>query len=942
MKLQFESKQEYQLEAVRSVVDVFEGQPLYQGAGETTISDSANLSIAFTDMGIANNLLLSPTALLANIRAVQTRNGITPSHKLIGSVSDDGKTDYTSLNITVEMETGTGKTYTFIRTIYELNQAYGFCKFVIVVPSVAIREGALKNLKITHEHFQEIYGNTPINFVLYDSARLTALRNFATSNAIQVLVINIDSFATDKTVINTIRETGIKPIEYIQATRPIVIVDEPQNMETDTRRAAIHNLNPLCTLRYSATHRNLYNLVYSLNPVQAYDMGLVKQIEVDGIVADDDFNTPYVELLSIIPSKGRKQSQAKVRIYAVRKEGVGKKDITITFGDDLYWLSGNHEPYKDGYNLTSIHYGTKEIIFANGRVVQEQQISEGLSEQVIRYMIERAVEHHFEKELRYWKRGSSENDQVKVLTLFFIDRVANYRWYDDQGNANAGPFVQWFEEVFNRLAPQHRNNLLDLIRASPTDAYFDSHKVHESDIPSLHPDYLNASKVHNGYFSQDKGRFKDSKEGSSTKADNDTYSLIMKDKERLLSFDEPLRFIFSHSALREGWDNPNVFQICTLSESRSDIRKRQEIGRGLRLCVDRSGQRVQDKRVNVLTVVANETYQSFSEGLQREIEAETSVEFKGRIANARQKQRVKLTKELTPENYPLFFDLWERIKHRTRYSIGFSTDELIQRAVYNLKDLSQFPRVKRPLLISQTAELTITAEGVLKKLDSTDVKKTDELTYAIPDVFAYIQSKTNVTRSTVSQIILKSNRYDELAINPQQFMDNVVAAVRQSLTTLLAEGDGIKYERINGKYYQMSMFEEDTDAYESNLYSVTKPDKTLFNYVMCDSDTEHSFAHDCEAETAVKFFVKLPNKFEIPTPAGMYRPDWAVVFENSRRVYFVVETKSTFNPLNRRVNENIKIKCGKRHFEVSETEGGVYLPATGIDNVRASANQSEE
>lgn len=935
MKLRFESQQEYQIDAVQAVVDVFEGQPLRQGAGETIIADSANLSIAFTERGIANNLLLSPEALLANVQAIQARHEIPVSKCLIESISDDRKTVYTPLNITVEMETGTGKSYTFIRTIYELNRAYGFCKFVIVVPSVAIREGAVKNLQITHEHFQELYGKPPINFTLYDSAKLTALRNFATSNAIQVLVINVDSFTTDKTIINTVRETGVKPIEYIQATRPIVIVDEPQNMETDTRRAAIHNLNPMCTLRYSATHRNLYNLVYSLNPVQAYDQGLVKQIEVDGIVADEDYNTPYVELLSIVPSKGRKQSQAKVRMYVARKEGIGKKELTITFGDDLYWLSGNHSPYKDGYSLTTINYGSKEVVFANGRVVGELQTAKGLGEQVIKYMIERTVIHHFEKEVRYWKRGNTTDDQVKVLTLFFVDKVANYRAYDAQGNAGPGVFAEWFEEIFARQAADYRQKYPDMFRKMPPEAYFDPARVHESDLPVLHPDYWNASRVHNGYFSQDKKRqFVDTKEGNSTKADNDTYSLIMKDKERLLSFDEPLRFIFSHSALREGWDNPNVFQICTLSESRSEIRKRQEIGRGLRLSVDRTGQRVQDKRVNVLTVVANETYQAFSEGLQREIQEETSVEFSGRIANARQKERARLNKELTPENYPLFFELWERIKQRTRYRVAFSTEELIQRAAYNLRDTNQFPQVKRPLLISQTAELSITAEGVSGRVDNTTVKRTDIVNYQMPDVYAYIQSKERITRSTISEIILKSERFQELAVNPQQFMDYAVAAIKQALITLQAKKDGVKYECINGSYYEMSLFAIEEETYKTQLYPVTKPDKTLFDHVICDSGIEHEFAKDCEAEEGVKFYFKLPPKFEIPTPVGEYRPDWGVVFENDERVYLVVETKSTFNPLNRRIEENVKIQCAEEHFAALGEEGVIYKTATAVSDLR--------
>ncbi len=307
MKLQFDSSQEYQLAAIRAIVDIFRGRALNKGDFRISFA-MAGASLALTEKGIANRLVLADDQLLRNVRAVQERNNIRPSEQLERCVyvndTETGATDAIPLNFTVEMETGTGKTYVYLRTIYELHKVYGFKKFVIVVPSVAIREGAVKNLHITHDHFQALYGNIPINFMMYDSGKLTVLRNFAASNAIQVLVINIDSFTKDTNIINMVRETGVKPIEYIQATHPIVIVDEPQNMETDIRKAAIHNLNPFCTLRYSATHRNLYNLVYSLNPVQAYDLGLVKQIEVDGITANAwHYNAAFIRFRDSVGQK---------------------------------------------------------------------------------------------------------------------------------------------------------------------------------------------------------------------------------------------------------------------------------------------------------------------------------------------------------------------------------------------------------------------------------------------------------------------------------------------------------------------------------------------------------------------------------------------------------------------------------------------------------------
>lgn len=656
MKIQFDGTQDYQLSAIQTVVDLFEGQPLATGAFEVSLSREGG-SIAYTDRGIGNRLAINANHLLQNVQKIQQRHGINISNSLVPITSEDGKNSLSPYNFTIEMETGTGKTYTYLRTIYELNKAYGFKKYVIVVPSVAIREGALKNLEITREHFRSIYQNVPVNYVVYDSRNQTALRNFAASNAIQILVINIDSFTKDSNVINTTKESGIKPIEYLQSTNPVVIVDEPQNMETDVRKTAINNLNPLCTLRYSATHRNLYNLLYTLNPIDAYDLGLVKQIEVDGISALSDFNTPYINVLGF--EQGKRDIKAILTIHEELLFDVREKKVKLSVGEDLYRVSGGRSVYKDGYILNSINIKENKIEFSNGLILNLHNEVGKVADDVIKYQIERAIHHHFEKETNYWK-PLDDGGRIKVLTLFFLDKVSNYRMYDDAGNASPGRYALWFEEIFERYVREnHITQKYSTIFSPPAPVgYHNSHVVHDTDIPQLHPEYLSASRVHNGYFSKDKkGSYKDTK--GITKDDEDTYSLIMRDKERLLSLDEPLRFIFSHSALREGWDNPNIFQICTLNESKSDIKKRQEIGRGLRLCVDNKGQRVLNKNINILTIIANETYESFSQALQHEISEETSVNFTGRIKDVRDKAKVQLTKELTIENFPYLFDIWE-------------------------------------------------------------------------------------------------------------------------------------------------------------------------------------------------------------------------------------------------------------------------------------------
>lgn len=901
MKLQFESEQKHQLAAVQAVVDIFEGQPLAKSDFETSFVREG-MSVVFSEKGIGNNLVLKDEQLLQNIQSIQKRNLISQSDTLVACEyikdPETGEKASIPLNFTVEMETGTGKTYTYLRTIYKLNEVYGFKKFVIVVPSIAIREGVVKNLDITREHFQVLFGNPSISSRMYESKNLTDLRNFAISNNIEILVINIDSFSKDTNIINTVRETGVKPIEYIQATRPIVIVDEPQKMETDIRRAAIHNLNPLCTLRYSATHEYYYNQVYNLNPVQAYDLGLVKQIEVDGISSDSNYNAAYIEYKGI--TTGKTNYKGRVVIHVNTDKGIQQKEFKLTTGDDLYELSKNREVYK-GYIVTGISRSGGYIEFNNDKTVREGETQGGLTDDVMKYQIERAVKWHFEKVRKYQPKG------IKVLSLFFIDRVANYREYNADGGIQKGKFALWFEEAYEKANKQAANLLP-----------------------------FSVEQVHNGYFSQDKKSISpfETIESNKTKtaAEDTTFNLIMKQKERLLGLEEPLQFIFSHSALREGWDNPNVFQICTLNESKSEMRKRQEIGRGLRLPVDNTGARVQDKAVNILTVIANETYEDFSQSLQKEIEEETNVKFTGRIKNTAERQWVKRSKELTIENFPLLFEIWERVKHKTRYEVSYSTDELIKRTVEELNDFNKVPRTQRPMLESRTGRISFSREGIETELQDTKVKAAEETKHQIPDVYGYIQRRVDISRQTVFEILKESGRINELEINPQVFLDNLVGAIHRNLNSLMVEG--VKYEQINGAYYEMRLFEfEEIERYLSDLFKVKKQEKTVFNYIHVESTFEDDFARDCEADENIKFFFKLPRDFKVPTPIGNYRPDWAVVFENEKRIYFVAETKGTIDWQKLREVENMKIKCGTKHFALFKSTGVEYKLAVNTKDL---------
>lgn len=862
MKLQFDPNQSYQLDAIKSTTGIFEGQPLEDAPFKYNLGERESLNLI---AGIANNLILTDEQILKNLQEIQKHNELPISEKLEG------------LNFTVEMETGTGKTYVYLRTVYELNKQYGFKKFVIVVPSIAIREGALKNLEITHEHFQNLYDNVPVHFQVYDSSKVSSLRGFATGNNIEIMVINIDAFAKDENIINkpNDRLTGQKPIEFIQATNPIVIVDEPQNMETENRKKAIASLNPLCTLRYSATHRNLYNLVYSLNPVKAYDLGLVKQIEVDSIITEDTDIEAFVSFDSVRATKTT--VSAKLSIDVNTDKGVQKKSLTVKVGNDLYQLSNEREIYNQGYIVEEIDVVNESINFSNGTTLYVGDSVGGFKDEIMKYQITKTIEEHFKKEKRLGSKG------IKVLSLFFIDKVSNYREYDESGNPIKGKIAKLFEEIYNKTSSEVSYKSLNKYRVE---------------------------EVHDGYFSLDnKGHIKDT--SGESKADDDTYRLIMKDKERLLDIANPLRFIFSHSALREGWDNPNVFQICTLNETKSEMKKRQEIGRGLRLAVDQTGVRTYDRNVNQLTVIANEAYEDFAKSLQREIEEDCGVSFSGRIKN--RNDRIKIIYRKGFEADPKFLEIWEKIKQKTTYRVKYDTKELIEKAA---KAINELPVIKSPIIKSEKKKVTFDDAGVGGVLQSQNIFALELTGFQVPDVLGYIQSRTELTRTTILSILKESNRLGDVLINPQLFLDLCIKSIRNVLYDLMI--DGIKYKKIGSQEYEMRLFEEnELETYFDNLfYQVKKKDKTIHdNYIPLDSSIENQFAKDCESSEQVEFYFKLPTWFKIPTPIGTYNPDWALIFKDKKKIYFVAETKSTINLNKLRPEEKLKIKCGDAHYK---------------------------
>lgn len=964
MKLKFDPSLQYQQDAIDAIVGVFDGQPYVQ-TGAMAFQSLQIGGLFQTELGMGNRLMLPDDKVLENVHRIQEANAI---EKVVGLQGHE---------FSVEMETGTGKTYVYLRTIFELSKVYGFKKFIIVVPSVAIREGVLKSIDVMKEHFQTLYDKVPFDHFVYDSKRLGKVRQFATSNQIQIMVINIQSFQKDVAdkdladmtddelkklnVINreNDRMSGRRPIEFIQAAAPIVIIDEPQSVDTTEKsRRAIRNLNPMATLRYSATHRNPYNLLYKLDPVRAYDLRLVKRIEVASIRSDDNFNDAYVKLLKTDNKNGIK---AQIEIHKEGPSGPKAAKLWVKQGDDLFVKSGDREAYRNGYIVQNIDCtpGSEYIEFNQGRFLELGQEVGGLGDDIMKAQVYEAVEQHLKKERALKGKG------IKVLSLFFIDRVANYRIYNDDNTTSLGKIGQWFEEAFRDLT------------AKP---------IYKGLIP------FDVREVHNGYFSQDKqGHDKDTR--GNTADDEDTYNLIMREKERLLDPDVPLRFIFSHSALREGWDNPNVFQICTLNETQSAEKKRQEIGRGLRLPVNRDGERVHDETINRLTVIANESYEDFARTLQTEFEEDFGIQFgkvekiafanlvrtaadgtetelgqdesariwsalvsegylsgagdildkfdpknphfdlnlpnefadlkakiidevnrkvfKNRIVNARERRELKFRKEV--QLSVDFIALWDRIKHRTRYRVTFETADLIDRALARIK---QIEPIKAPRVATTVVEVDITDAGVsADRQIATRVRDVGAVT-VLPDILAFLQKETELTRHTLADILKRSGRLSEFKVNPQAFMASVAKEISRALHDLMLEG--IKYEKVAGQHWEMSRIEQEAEEgivrYLSNLYEVQNRDKCLFDAIEYESEVERQFARDLDSNEHVKLFVKLPSWFKIDTPIGPYNPDWAFVTDRDEKLYFVRETKSTLDSEERRTKENQKIACGRKHF----------------------------
>ncbi|MGL5590840.1 MAG: DEAD/DEAH box helicase family protein [Metamycoplasmataceae bacterium] len=945
MKFKFEADLDYQNKAIDSTINILKGQTIKK---DLLFSIPGNQLI---DEGIGNNININNDQILINLNNIQRKNSLRISNNL------------SSLEFDIEMETGTGKTYVYLKTIFEMNKNYGFKKFIIIVPSIAIKEGVYKSLQMTKDHFKNIYNNTQYEFYIYKSNEINQIHSFSTNNYISIMIINIDSF--NKKEINRIHQNnenlnGSKPINLLQETNPILIIDEPQSLSSEKANEAIKELNPSLVLRYSATHKKINNIIYKLDAIDAFNKKLVKKIEVLSI-------TEKISQLKLISTNREKTGiSAKIEIEYLSGASVRNKEIVVKKGDDLYKISNYISKYE-GFIVDEINTSEdNEFVsfISNGFILTKNSHMGGVKfqDELKRLQIQFTIEEHLQKQVRLLKHN------IKVLSLFFIDKVHNYREYYDDNSYTHGKYAKMFEEEFIRIASKKEFQVI--------------YKGKDLELLS--------KKIHEGYFSKDKkGNIKDTR--GNTKEDSSTYELIMKHKEKLLSFEEDLAFIFSHSALREGWDNPNVFQICTLNESKSTIKKRQEIGRGLRLCVNQNGERQYDDSINVLTIIANESYELFAKELQKDYQdegikfniikdnifaniidekkREIGVEKSRRIftilfnegyindegiiskkyeedqnltnlnldefevfkdyiisllrenitrlpiQNANNKTKSKINKQIfLNKDFEIF---WNKIKSKTTYAVDFDSENLKKNIIDKINKISKNSSNN----ISKTkAELMIGSKGVISKETNRELIKSQYLKYEYPDIVTNLQEITNLTRKTIVEILQSVNNFDNFKNNPYDYIQKISDIIKFEMKEQMV--NGIKYTKINNDYYEQTLFEnnEIIGYLEKNMIGTTK---SIYNHIIYDSNVEKKWARNLELNNDVIFYTKLPKWFKIPTPLGSYNPDWAILLKDESKqtkLYFVVETKGSKNIDNLRVSEFQKIECGKKHFVALENE----------------------
>ncbi|MGG1676875.1 DEAD/DEAH box helicase family protein [Neobacillus sp. NRS-1170] len=962
--------QKFQLDAISSVVDLFEGIP-FQEQKEMFAGTTNDVTPNFPNEEVLDEILLHE-----NLQIIQERNNAENRGSEL-DITDDlevddgmvlevaGNDSFRVPHFTVEMETGTGKTYVYLRTLYEFKKRYGFTKFIIVVPSVAIYQGVIKSIQTMRNHFRQLYDNQDVTVIPYDSNKLGELNTFSNNTDLTIMVMTIDAFNKGNNNIykHTEKLQGEwKPYQYIQATRPIIILDEAQNFESLKAKEAIRTLKPLFVLRYSATHRETPNLVYRLTPIDAFKNNLVKQIEVIGVAELGNLNDKVLRLVEI---KRTKPLTAILKAFVLEKGELVEREITLKQGDNLYTKTRN--PDYEHFIVDEIRYGKKEeeqiIQFENGSSLS---VSDSIlsKESIFRAQIERTISVHMHRQQELKTQG------IKVLSLFFIDRVKNYTAHD-------GLIKRIFDESFEKL-----KNHYDHFRA------------------------LQASEVREGYFSKPKV---DSPEEAAVDTDGRTnaqremekqaFELIMKRKERLLSFNEPVSFVFAHSALKEGWDNPNVFQICTLNQTSSTIKKRQEIGRGLRIAVDQEGNRAENHEINVLTVIANEQYESFVSRLQQEyIEDGTDAPPPPKKP---EQGEVKRNNDLY--NSEDFIKFWRKLNKKMTYKVNIDTEKLIEQCVERLNN-ADFPspliEITRGRFIMCEYKISlIDVEGKRAKIkihmeDSTGTKKENELfievdddlkkitrderlrgfkllhidelygepyvkftneitvkkfepyifhteraekpkklleqadktTYPIPDFITRTANETYLTKKTVLDIFkrISKEKIEKIFYNPEGWISTFLSQIRIALSDHIVENIDFQIDE-NKEIY------DDVDALFPKM--VKHPQRELiesgvaglYDKVQIDSDVERNFITDLIKPDVDKgntvLYFKFPPKFKIQLPKiiGNYNPDWAIIRkynDGKLKLELTRETKGGVKLDDLRFpQEKRKILCAMKYFE---------------------------
>ena len=932
MKFRF-TIQPYQTEAVESVTEVFAGQPYHdrftyqrdflieRDVTNYMLSDE-ELQMGFANFGVQ----LGAGQLLENIRRIQARNNIRLSETVTGS-------GFGACSLDVEMETGTGKTYVYIKTIFELNKQYGWSKFIVVVPSVAIREGVRKSFETMQDHFMEYYGKKARYFV-YDSKNLAGIDHFSQSADINVMIINIQAFNARGQDARRIRTKlddfgSRKPIDVIGANRPILILDEPQKMGGTATQESLKEFCPLFCLNYSATHKQHHELVYVLDALDAYNKRLVKRIEVKGFDIKNLRGTDgylYLERIVISP---RKPPMARIEMEIGYHKSINRETRLVGVGDDLFVLSKNMEQYR-GYRINEIDPVRGTVSFTNGEMIHAGEVVGDVSEADLRRVqIRETIRSHFEKEKELFLRG------IKTLSLFFIDEVAKYRKYDEDGRESNSEYGEIFEQEYLDVLNEYLTQ-----ENTPYEQYLRSIKAHQT---------------HAGYFSIDKkGRKVDSltKRGSDESDDVSAYDLILKDKERLLSFGNPVRFIFSHSALREGWDNPNVFQICTLKHGGSSpTQKRQEVGRGLRLCVDQNGSRMdvealgsQVQQVNQLTVIASDGYKDFAADLQRGIRddiyerpAHTQGIFDEHVLDdmISNGHETKIYENALNGNFykKEFQTLWSYINHKYTYNVQFDSEELIRRAIAHIDDKMFVARLQYTVTTGgqdrdwDSRKLEKGA-GFLAEKSATHMLDHSRSSHVKYDLVGKIAEGARLTRRSAARILagIKPGTFAMFKNNPEEFIAKAIRLINEQKALMIV--DQITYNRTEGTY-DSTIFTAEKNTGFSRAY---RAKKNVQDYVIADGyardgkSVERRFAEEMDLADEVCVYAKLPRGFSIPTPVGNYSPDWAIAFHAGtvKHIFFIAETKGTMESLELKPIERAKIDCAKKLFGELSTEDVVY------------------